>query len=157
MRTITDDDIARELYERASRVIPTHVGEWFMRFMGASEFYALIEGRDLENRRDHSRHANTNSRGFCFLPVTDVVRDVRNAYEFLSGIVDEYVAVVFVNESAHIEAGWGEYADPYDDYGTMFVEEFFTSAYDRESMVPIFACFGPFNGPRYDVMHVVEI
>ena len=151
MTTITTEDICAELeaYEsEQAKPSPTHVGERFIRFMGADEFYALIEGKELEQHTDHSKKSRTNSKGFCFLRLGDEwdrwghegeEASIEEAHRFLSGIVSDFAAVVFVNESASLKDGCGTYADPYDDdwYARIYVDEFSTTSYDRESMRPV--------------------
>ena len=167
--TITMQDVRVELmdYEHRTRenAEPTNVGETFLRFMGAEEYYMLMEGRDLINTRDHSRHARTNSQGFCFLRVADDENwckcgwygdPVKDAYEFLSGIVDEFVAVEFVNEGTALDEWVGSYADPMsDDWGAFIgIGEYSTTSYNRDKMRPIRAHF---MGEWGEVESVVEL
>lgn len=139
--TITKDDIRIELSEYKSCETPTHVGELFMRFMSLSEYDKLMKGVELFNERRHASHANSSSEGFCFMSVKSMEEaesTVRYCHEYLSGIVSDDVAVIFRNESAHLMDSWGVYADPYGDYyDLIYVDEFCTKCYDRDSMIPV--------------------
>ena len=140
MCTITNDDIRIEIAEYESRQTPTHTGEYFARFMSLAEYDKLMKGVKLVNERNHSSHARTSSKGFCFIQVDpdDAEDDISYAYQFLSGIVSNDIAVIFRNESANLVDSYGQYADPYGGwYDTICVDEFCTDEYDMYSMVPV--------------------
>ena len=145
-------------YRMEERKAPTHVGERFMRYMGAEEYYKLLAGETLVNDVRHCTHARSSSEGFCFLPM-----DGEDAYawsdaeetmlyvpevaaHFISGIVGEFALVEFVNASEHMTEGFGVYADPYGGWDDRIgVTEYSTTEYDRDSMRPVAVTFYPFD------------
>jgi hypothetical protein len=72
----------------------------------------------------------------------DLVIDVYEAYQFLSGIVNDTYAVVFESTN-ELRKGFGVYASPdeYDDCCGMTVTEYSTCEYSNESMIPIWYCW----------------
>lgn len=144
---ITLDEIADEIGDEMS-VNTDYLGEVFLRFMSLDEWYLLREYRVLTNNTNHSRYCKTGSKGFCFLRIgddwfegaeTETETDaVNSAYRFLSGIVSEDVAVVFVNDGAAIRHSVACYADPFGSYyDCIAVDEYYTNEYDRDTMVPV--------------------
>jgi len=142
---ITERDIAIELEELEAmpNSVPTHVGERFLRFMGANEYYRLLAGEELTNGSSH-KDCKTDSVGFCFLRVGDEWwngmggNPVHDAYEFLSGIVSDFVAVEFVNANTSLKDSYGVYADPLGDWDDLIaVDEYSAVKYDKYSMVPL--------------------
>ena len=132
------------------------MSNYYIRFMSNGEYSKLIMGLELENEREHSRHANSESKGFCFLPV-DTVREVygrpsygtwltwvMHAWDIVGGVASDAVAVVFRDEGANLKESSGIYADLMsDDWNdTMEVREVCTTSYDKYDMVPVFVADG---------------
>ena len=112
----------------------------FLRFMGEKEYQKLMAGEVLVHPSpDHE--AFTNSKGFCFFELEgykDDLNGVRWFYEFTDGIVDDYVAVVFESDGDGLFEGYGRYSDPYGSFSdTIYVDEYSTLSYSRETMVPV--------------------
>ena len=88
------------------------------RYMSKKEFDKLIKGEVLKNNKHHQGH--TNSVGFCFMKVDD--NEPRYAYEFLSGVVDDDVCVVF-ETNKKLTKSYGVYADPYGSFFATITED----------------------------------
>ena len=98
------------------------------RFMSKKEFDKLIRGEILKNNKHHS--GRTNSVGFCFMKTSDNTPEY--AYEFLSGVVDDDVCVVF-ETNKKMNKSWGVYADPYGRFfATITEDEYCTKEYSLE-------------------------
>lgn len=98
------------------------------RYMSKKEFDKLIKGEVLKNNKHHQGH--TNSVGFCFMKVDD--NEPRYAYEFLSGVVDDDVCVVF-ETNKKLTKSYGVYADPYGSFfATITEDEYCTKEYSLE-------------------------
>ena len=98
------------------------------RYMSKNEFDKLINGETLINNTIHE--GLTNSVGFCFMKVED--NEPRYAYEFLSGVVDDDVCVVFETKKK-LTKSYGVYADPYGSFfDTITKDEYCTKEYNLE-------------------------
>lgn len=98
------------------------------RFMSRKEFDKLIKGEILYNKKRHQ--GRTNSIGFCFMNIEDNTPEY--AYEFLSGVVDDDVCVVFETNKKLTES-WGVYADPNGSFfATITEDEYCTTKYSLD-------------------------
>ena len=98
------------------------------RYMSKKEFDKLIKWEVLKNNKHHQ--GNTNSIGFCFMKVDD--NKPRYAYEFLSGVVDDDICVVF-ETNKKLTKSYGVYADPYGSFfATIIEDEYCTKEYSLE-------------------------
>lgn len=101
----------------------------YFRFMSKKEFDKLIKGEELKNNKKHE--GRTGSKGFCFMKTEDNAPEY--AYEFLSGVVDDDVCVVFETDKK-LNKSWGVYADPYGSFfSTITEDEYCTTSYDKEA------------------------
>ena len=103
------------------------------RFMSKEEYEELLAGKVLVNEEDHTKEYKTASVGFCFLDINDY--SPRQAYEFLRGIVADYVAVMFEVDESYLTPSYGVYA--YVDK----ITEYFTTTYSMESFRPVKVSF----------------
>lgn len=98
------------------------------RYMSKKEFDKLVKGEILKNNTHHK--AYTNSVGFCFMKVAD--NEPEYAYNFLSGIVDDDICVVF-ETNKKLTKCYGIYADPYGSFfATITEDEYCTKEYSLE-------------------------
>lgn len=101
------------------------------RFMCEKEFEKLIDGETLVNNKNHK--GNTGSKGFCFMEY-EMDRDIQYSYEYLSGIVDDDVVVVFETDNKNVNDSWGIYADPYGSFFATIIEtEYCTTTYNKDT------------------------
>ena len=63
------------------------------RFMSKAEFDKFNKGETLKNDKDHSKNNKSQSIGFCFFNLDDVIPE--EAMHFLSGIVSFDVCALF--------------------------------------------------------------
>lgn len=87
----------------------------------------LINGEKLINNTRHT--AKTSSVGFCFLDLEDYTPEY--ALEFLSGIVDQDICVIF-ETNIELNKSFGFYADPYGSFFDSFdATEYCITEYDN--------------------------
>lgn len=116
------------------------------RFMSKKEFDKLIKGEELKNNKKHE--GRTGSKGFCFMKTEDNAPEY--AYEFLTGVVDDDVCVVFETESA-LNKSWGVYADPYGSFfSTITEDEYCTTTYNIEDFKIIKIAIPEFNKDEWE-------
>ena len=107
------------------------------RFMSKEEFNKYLKGEELINEIKHI--GNTNSKGFCFMNCEDY--EPEYAYQFLSGVVDTEVCVVF-ETNKKLTKSYGEYADPYGSFFDSFVsDEYCTEKYSKKDFKLIKYCY----------------
>lgn len=100
------------------------------RFMSKKEFEKLINGEKLINKKKHK--GRTGSTGFCFMQYNKDC-DINYSYEYLSGIVDDDIIVVFETDKKNVNESWGVYADPYGSFFDTITEtEYCTKEYDKK-------------------------
>ena len=111
------------------------------RFMSKNEIDLLMSGKSLVNNRTFSE-CRTASTGFCFLDAEEYT--IEHAYDFLSGIVSDYVCVMFETD-AILEKSSGTYAITcYDDVtdeeyynGKIARNEYCIDSYSLQSFHPV--------------------
>lgn len=84
------------------------------RFMSKEEFKKYMNGEELVNKKEH--RAKTNSKGFCFLDLTDFTPE--EAIHFLSGVVSFDVCAVF-ETNTKLNKTYGVYAKPIKKEGSI--------------------------------------
>jgi hypothetical protein len=122
--------------------------------MSNDEYNKLIMGLDITNTQRHSKKCRSSSIGCCFMPLKSIKDDfmwrgyngtlisiIKCAYEILTGVICEDVAVIFQNVSTHMEDTYGTYADLCsDDWGALrSVEEACATVYNKYTMRPVAA------------------
>lgn len=109
------------------------------RYISRSEVEALRNSEAIintENHRELGRY--TNSVGFCFFEYEDE-DDITEAYEYISGIVDDYAIVVVDIPQDRLQEGYGSYADPYGAFfDTIQVDEYSTTQYSKDVVIGIY-------------------
>lgn len=107
------------------------------RFMSKEEFNKYLKGEKLINETKHIGY--TNSKGFCFMNLEDY--EPEYAYQFLSGVVDTGVCVVFETNEI-LTKSYGGYAEPYGDFFDSFVSnEYCTEEYSNNDFKLIKYCY----------------
>ncbi len=102
------------------------------RFMSRAEYNKYRAGRRLLQMTEHSKHAKTVSKGFCFMDVADI--KPQRAYDFLSGIVSNEVLCIFECKDldrAGLKKSKGLYASyPEPEWRC----EYCTTSYSKETL-----------------------
>lgn len=89
-----------------------------VRFMSFSEFFALIEGNELENTTDHKKesHGKTDSIGFCFTPIDELKNDtIYKIAQYLCLVANTKFCVVADIDETKLRKGYGMYVDHSED------------------------------------------
>lgn len=121
-----------------------------VRFMSFSEFFGLIEGKELENYKNHKEedHSKTDSIGFCFTPIDELKDDtIYNIARYLCSVATTKFCVVADIDETKLKKGYGVYADHSDDdkmtlqdlvdpskWKSMTVDEYSTTKYSLKDL-----------------------
>lgn len=121
-----------------------------VRFMSFSEFLGLIEGKELENTKNHKEEddSKTDSIGFCFTPIDEFKDDtIYNIARYLCSVATTKFCVVADIDEAKLKKGYGVYADHSEDdkmslrdlidpskWKTITVDEYSTTKYSLKDL-----------------------
>ena len=121
-----------------------------VRFMSFSEFFALIEGKELENTKNHKEEdkSKTDSIGFCFTPIDELKDDtIYNIARYLCSVATTKFCVVADIDETKLRKGYGVYADHSEDdkmslrdmvdpskWKSMTVDEYSTTKYSLKDL-----------------------
>ena len=121
-----------------------------VRFMSFSEFFSLIEGRELENTTDHKKEndAKTDSIGFCLTPIAELKDDtIYKIAQYLCSVATTKFCVVADIDETKLKKGYGVYADHSEDdkmslqdmadpskWKSMTVDEYSTTKYSLKDL-----------------------
>lgn len=90
------------------------------RFMSEEEFNKFNKGETLKNNKDHSKSSKSNSIGFCFFSLDDVIPE--EAMHFLSGIVSFDICALFDVDEKLLNKTHARYAKDAPQTGDLFVD-----------------------------------
>lgn len=121
-----------------------------VRFMSFSEFFGLIEGKELENTKNHKEEdkSKTDSIGFCFTPIDELKDDtIYNIARYLCSVATTKFCVVADIDETKLKKGYGVYADHSEDdkmtlrdladpskWKSMTVDEYSTTKYSLKDL-----------------------
>lgn len=121
-----------------------------VRFMSFSEFLGLIEGKELENTKNHKEEddCKTDSIGFCFTPIDEFKDDtIYNIARYLCSVATTKFCVVADIDETKLKKGYGIYADHSEDdkmslrdlidpskWKTITVDEYSTTKYSLKDL-----------------------
>lgn len=121
-----------------------------VRFMSFSEFLGLIEGKELENTKNHKEEddCKTDSIGFCFTPIDEFKDDtLYKIAQYLCSVATTKFCVVADIDEAKLKKGYGIYADHSEDdkmslrdlidpskWKSMTVDEYSTTKYSLKDL-----------------------